>query len=753
MFAPLAPPLRAIHERLKRAFDPNGILNPGRLYPGLVSRLFHDPGRTRMQTSIAAEFAGTADGIEAEAILRKCVHCGFCTATCPTYQLLGDELDGPRGRIYLIKQVLEGHAPTRATQLHLDRCLTCRNCETTCPSGVQYGNLVEIGRRIVDERVPRPAGERALRGTLREGLTSPLFAPAMKVGQALRGALPAALKAKVPPRAPARAHRWPTRKHRAQGAAARSAASSRRCCRTSTARPRASSTPPASRRWSPTTPAAAARSACTSATTTARSSTCAQHRRLVAAGRRAARVEAIVMNASGCGVTVKEYGHSLARDPHYAHKAEPHRRPDARPLASCCRIARPGSRWQAEGCEPRRRAVALAFHPPCTLQHGQRLRGGSRRRSTALGFDVRVAANEAHLCCGSAGTYSVLQPELANALRDRKLGHLERARAGDHRLGQHRLHPAPAERNGDAGAALDRGARRRARAMTPRYQEFAPDPALAAHVHCTWSFAGDEDGIEQAVPPDGRCELIVHCGRPYEERGRAGAWRAQPRIALRRPADSPAGAALARRGRGDRHSLHAGRRLGLRRRAARDAAPIAASTLAALHGAAAAARCAPSLAPPPTTASAARRRSAPTSPADRRCARPPRRAVERCVERMLASEGRVTLAALSALAGLGERQLQRRFAEVVGISPRTLGVVVRLRRVFDALRDAPWSSWSERAQAAGFFDHPQMARDFRRLLGTRAVAVVARGRGLAASLADATPDAVAKLQAGARGAA
>jgi glycolate dehydrogenase iron-sulfur subunit len=119
-----------------------------------------------MQTDIAPEFAGSADGAEAEAILRKCVHCGFCTATCPTYQLLGDELDGPRGRIYLIKQVLEGHEPTRATQLHLDRCLTCRNCETTCPSGVQYGNLVEIGRRIVDERVPRPASERALRWTL-----------------------------------------------------------------------------------------------------------------------------------------------------------------------------------------------------------------------------------------------------------------------------------------------------------------------------------------------------------------------------------------------------------------------------------------------------------------------------------------------------------------------------------------------------------------------------------------------------------
>ena len=126
---------------------------------------------------------------------------------------VGDELDGPRGRIYLIKQVLEGHAPTRATQLHLDRCLTCRNCETTCPSGVQYGNLVEIGRRIVDERVPRTAAEQALRWSLKEGLTSPMFAPAMKLGQAFRSLLPPVLKAKVAAKAPPQAHRWPTRQH------------------------------------------------------------------------------------------------------------------------------------------------------------------------------------------------------------------------------------------------------------------------------------------------------------------------------------------------------------------------------------------------------------------------------------------------------------------------------------------------------------------------------------------------------------
>src|SRR4051812_2690228 len=164
-----------------------------------------------MQTHLAPEFQNTAEGREAEAILRKCVHCGFCTATCPTYQVLGDELDSPRGRIYLIKQVLEGEAPTRKTQLHLDRCLTCRNCETTCPSGVQYGHLVDIGRRIVDDKVPRGAASKAVRWALKEGLPSPAFGPAMMLGQAVRGALPASLRHKVPE--PQRAGRWPGRVH------------------------------------------------------------------------------------------------------------------------------------------------------------------------------------------------------------------------------------------------------------------------------------------------------------------------------------------------------------------------------------------------------------------------------------------------------------------------------------------------------------------------------------------------------------
>src|SRR5580692_3533549 len=139
-----------------------------------------------MQTHLSPEFSESPEAKEAAAILRKCVHCGFCNATCPTYQLLGDELDGPRGRIYLIKQMLEGAAVTELTQTHLDRCLTCRNCETTCPSGVRYGRLVEIGRRLVEERVERPLRARAARWLLREGLTSPLFSPAMKLGRLLR---------------------------------------------------------------------------------------------------------------------------------------------------------------------------------------------------------------------------------------------------------------------------------------------------------------------------------------------------------------------------------------------------------------------------------------------------------------------------------------------------------------------------------------------------------------------------------------
>src|SRR6476469_675817 len=275
-----------------------------------------------MQTDIAPEFAGTADGAEAEAILRKCVHCGFCTATCPTYQLLGDELDGPRGRIYLIKQVLEGHAPTRSTQLHLDRCLTCRNCETTCPSGVQYGNLVEIGRRIVDERVPRPAGERALRWTLKEGLTSAAFGPAMKLGQVVRGALPAALKAKVP--APTGTQRWPTREHPRKVLLLLG-------CVQPAMMPNINSATARVLDAAGIQTLVAAEAGCCGAIRLHLNDHAGalDHMRrnidawwpLVDGAGAGGAVEAIVMNASGCGVTVKEYAHALAGDPAYAAKA------------------------------------------------------------------------------------------------------------------------------------------------------------------------------------------------------------------------------------------------------------------------------------------------------------------------------------------------------------------------------------------------------------------------------------------------
>ena len=369
-----------------------------------------------MQTQLAPEFQGTPEGIEAEAILRKCVHCGFCTATCPTYQLLGDELDGPRGRIYLIKQVLEGAQPTRSTQLHLDRCLTCRNCESTCPSGVQYGHLVDIGRKIVDEKVPRPMAERAVRWALKEGLPSPLFAPAMKMGQAVRGLLPASLRAKVP--APEAPGTLPTRQH------ARKVLMLEGCVQ------------PA---MMPGIHSATVRvlDAAGIQTVVAREAGCcgavkfhlndqdgglAQMRANIDAWWpwvERCEVEAIVMNASGCGVTVKEYGHLLRHDAEYAEKAA-HVSQLTRDLSELLPDIVPKLQGRLRNVPQ----GVVAFHPPCTLQHGQQLRGGVEQHLRALGFDVRLTANESHLCCGSAGTYSVLQAELSGQLRDRKLGHL-----------------------------------------------------------------------------------------------------------------------------------------------------------------------------------------------------------------------------------------------------------------------------------------------------------------------------------------
>ncbi|GBU15207.1 glycolate oxidase iron-sulfur subunit [Polaromonas sp.] len=374
-----------------------------------------------MQTQLAPEFQNSYDGLQAEAILRKCVHCGFCSATCPTYQLLGNELDSPRGRIYLIKQVLEGHTPTRQTQLHLDRCLTCRNCETTCPSGVQYGHLIDIGRKLVDERVPRPAAERAKRWALKEGLPSPLFAPAMKLGQAVRGVLPKGLQDKVPPRQSEGV--WPTRQHHRKMLLL------------------AGCVQPSMMPWINSATARVLDAVGIETVIAAKAGCCgavklhlndqdgskAEMRRNIDAWWPYVEVgvEALVMNASGCGVTVKEYGYSLKDDPVYADKA-------ARISALTQDLSEllPAISQSLQAARPelvdavRRAAPQLVFHPPCTLQHGQQLRGGVEKYLAQLGFDIQLASCEANLCCGSAGTYSLLNPEIAYQLRDRKLANL-----------------------------------------------------------------------------------------------------------------------------------------------------------------------------------------------------------------------------------------------------------------------------------------------------------------------------------------
>ena len=374
-----------------------------------------------MQTHLAPEYKNTVDGLAAEAVLRKCVHCGFCNATCPTYQLLGDELDGPRGRIYLIKQVLEGEKPTRKTQLHLDRCLTCRNCESTCPSGVDYGHLVDIGRKLVDAKVPRPLPERALRWALKEGLTSPLFAPAMKLGQLVRDLLPQALKNKVPVRQVAGV--WPTREHGRKMLLLAG-------CVQPAMMPNINSATARVLDAAGIQGVIAAAAGCCGAAKfhlNDQEGGKAQMRANIdawwphvqaEAPNAASGVEAIIMNASGCGVTVKEYGHILRDDPLYAAKAE-----------RISQLTRDLSELLPELSAALRGKVSapvgqLVFHPPCTLQHGQQLRGGVEQHLGELGFDLKVSNNEAHLCCGSAGTYSVLNPELAYQLRDRKLGHL-----------------------------------------------------------------------------------------------------------------------------------------------------------------------------------------------------------------------------------------------------------------------------------------------------------------------------------------
>lgn len=375
-----------------------------------------------MQSTLADFIRNTPEGQEAADILGKCVHCGFCNATCPTYQLLGDELDGPRGRIYLIKGALEGHPVTERTRLHLDRCLTCLACETICPSGVKYGRLLDIGRKVVAERVPRRLFDATARAALRGFLSRRwLFSPAARLGQLLRPLLPSVLADKLPA-ATSLPPGSPTGRH------PRHMLMLAGCVQPGLA---------------PNINAATARVLGRLGITlreAPRAGCCGALRQhlddpdgaLMDARRNIdawwsdieAGAEAVIVTASGCGVQVKEYGHLLRHDPRYAEKAARVSqlcRDPSEILALEAASLRP---LLAERSAPRGR---LAFHSPCSLQHGLKIRGVVERLLAEAGFDLTPVV-ESHLCCGSAGTYSLLQAELSQRLKERKLAGLTAGR-------------------------------------------------------------------------------------------------------------------------------------------------------------------------------------------------------------------------------------------------------------------------------------------------------------------------------------
>ena len=371
-----------------------------------------------MQTALASSIRRTPQGIEADAVLRTCVHCGMCNATCPTYQLLGDELDGPRGRIYLIKQMLEGAAVTRHTLTHLDRCLTCRNCETTCPSGVQYHNLLDIGRDIAEQRIKRNRLDRFTRWMLRAVIPYPArFTPLLRLGQLFRPLLPSFLKRSVPRHQTASP--WPQTAH------ARHMLVLEGCAQPAISPNINAATARVLDRLGIRLVAASGAACCGAAS----HHTSGKEQGLDFARRNIdawwpyleSGAEAIVMTASGCGSHVKEYEHLLKHDTAYAAKAR--RVSDLtrdiseilihEDLSRLGHVANPGPK--------------IAFHCPCSLQHGQKLNGIVENILREAGFTL-TAVPEAHLCCGSAGTYSILQKHLSQQLLRNKVSALESGR-------------------------------------------------------------------------------------------------------------------------------------------------------------------------------------------------------------------------------------------------------------------------------------------------------------------------------------
>ncbi len=395
-----------------------------------------------MKTEITADLLATAEGQRADSILRSCVHCGFCTATCPTYQLLGDELDGPRGRIYQIKVLLEGKADDRPAmrdiQQHLDRCLTCRSCETTCPSGVQYGRLLEIGRGIIHRRIGRPLWQRLYRKALLSVITHPQLTRLLfSLAQPFRPLMPQILRKSIPARHP----------HPPLRASAHTAAHTR-------IKPKPKPKPKSRRRVllldgciqsavTPQTNQAAAQilldlgievvrqpqAGCCGAAELHTDShhaalqrmrkNCDQWLKLLdnsASGDDG--VEAIISTASGCGVTIKDYADLLKDDSNYSIKAQ-------RISEATQDIAEFLIQEDLDTLSPQLAGkLTVAYHPPCTLQHGQALPSVVEKILDRLGFE-RSPVNNAHLCCGSAGTYSIFQPEISSQLLDNKLDALQ----------------------------------------------------------------------------------------------------------------------------------------------------------------------------------------------------------------------------------------------------------------------------------------------------------------------------------------
>src|SRR3954462_8096680 len=375
-----------------------------------------------MKTNLAQFIRDTPEGKEANSILRACVHCGFCTATCPTYQLLGDELDGPRGRIYLMKEMLEGNEVTARTQIHLDRCLTCRACETTCPSGVEYGKLVDIGRNIVEQHVPRAPLDALKRAALRAILPRPaLFQVLLRVGQILRPLLPAALKKKIPKRQ-ANGTDWPTARH------TRKMLVLDGCVQPSLAPDINPATARVLDRLHIDLVKADTAGCCGAVTFHLNRQEDARNfmRRNIDAWwpHVEAGVEAIVVTASGCGTLVKEYGHHLAQDPRYAVKAAKISAlsKDVSEIIFAERVAL--ERLLDSTPAPTMQRPRIAFHTPCSLQHGLKIHGMVETILLAAGFEL-TAVPDAHLCCGSAGTYSILEPELSQRLLKNKVTALE----------------------------------------------------------------------------------------------------------------------------------------------------------------------------------------------------------------------------------------------------------------------------------------------------------------------------------------